>query len=274
MARFLVVASVNADRVWRLAEKLRPGGRHLSTGTAIQIGGAGWYAANAIRGSGHDAVLACTLGEDALGRALFDRVRQTGIDMSAIECVPAIQPLDILLDPDGERTLIFSGTSAKRPMPGLPTRRDFDGIYVNTRSAISAMHCAKDGAPVVVQMPLRDRDGRYPGTHVVVSRSDVSESPRALWERARETTDGRVEGLIITDGPDPIAIVTKDGEVTVPAGPAAPPGRMTIGAGDTFAAHLLTSLGTGRTLIAAAAEAAQAASRWLADRTEPPTIEA
>lgn len=274
MARFLVVASVNADRIWTLAEKLRPGGRHMCTGTTTQVGGAGWYAANALRAAGHGVTLACVLGEDDIGRALFRRLQDLGIDTTAVRRTPRTHSYDIFVDPDGERTLVFANALANRPLPTLPDRSDFDGAYVNTWSAISVMPQVRTDAPVLVQLPLRDRAGRYPGTHVVVSRSDTSDAPRTVWARALETTGGQAKGLVLTDGPAPLLVITRETECSVPPGPAAPAGRMTVGAGDTFAAHLLAGLSMRKSTEAAAASAAKAASLWLAERPEPPTIEA
>jgi len=272
MARFLVVASVNADRIWTLAEKLRPGARHMRTSLTTQIGGAGWYAANALRAAGHEVTLACVLGEDAIGRALFQRLRDLGIDMSVCMRTAATHAYDILVDPDGERTLIFGNTA--RPVPTLPERGAFDGAYVNCWAPISATACVRSDAPVLLQLPLRDRTGRYPGTHVVVSRSDTQETPRAVWSRAQETTDGQAKSLIVTDGPSPITVLTADRAVLVSPGPPAPNGQVTIGAGDTFAGHLVARLASEATIEAATAEAAQAASRWLAMRPAPAIIEA
>jgi sugar/nucleoside kinase (ribokinase family) len=268
MARFLVVASVNADRIWTLAEKLRPGARHLRTGLTTQIGGAGWYATNALRTAGHEVTLACAIGEDAIGQKLFRRLRDLGIDTSAIARTPATHAYDILVDPDGERTLVFG--NAVRPIPVLPERGDYDGAYVNCWAPISVTACVREGAPILVQLPLRDRTGRYPGTHVVVSRSDTDETPRTLWTRAQTTTGREVQGLIITDGPSPILVVSAGREIFVPPGPPAPEGQVTVGAGDTFAAHLLAGLNRG--VATAAAEAAQTASRWLATRPPPVII--
>lgn len=274
MARFLVVASVNADRIWTLAEKLRPGGRHAYTGIGIRIGGAGWYSSNALKAAGHDVTLATVIGEDAIGTAILDRLRALGIDTSAVRRTPKTNTYDILCDPDGERTLIFDGAQASRPLPVLPEGAGFDGAYVNAWSAISAMPCVRSGAPVLVQLPLRDRVGRYPGTHVVVSRSDTGDAPRAVWARAEHAAGGQLGGLVFTDGPSPLLIVTPSGEATVPSGPAAPPGQITVGAGDTFAGHLVAELAGGAALDKAAANAAVAASRWLGTRPAPVTIEA
>lgn len=273
MARFLVVASVNADRIWTLAEKLRPGGRHACVGTTTQIGGAGWYASNALRGAGHEVLLACVLGEDAIGEAIHLRLRDLGVDTRAVRWTPRTNTYDILVDPDGERTLVFAQTQASRPLPMLPERADFDGAYVNCWSPISAMPCVRRGAPVLVQLPLRDRVGRYPGTHVVVSRSDTAEPPHAVWAQARQTTGATLGGLVLTDGPSLLTVVTPEGATSVPPGPPAPPGQVTVGAGDTFAGHLIARLASGAALDAAAAEAAMAASRWLGTRPAPTTIE-
>ena len=273
MARFLVVASVNADRIWTLAEKLRPGGRHAYTGTSIQIGGAGWYASNALRAAGHEVMLACVLGEDAIGDAIHHRLKDLGVGTRTVRWMPRTNTYDILVDPDGERTLVFAHAQASRPLPMLLETGDFDGAYVNCWSPISAMPCVRKGAPVLVQLPLRDRVGRYPGTHVVVSRSDTTDAPRAIWARAEQATGGPLGGLVLTDGPSPLLVVTPKGETTVPSGPAAPPGQVTVGAGDTFAGHLVARLADGATLEAAAAEASGAASRWLGSRPPPATIE-
>ena len=273
MARFLVVASVNADRIWTLAEKLRPGGRHAYTGTSIQIGGAGWYASNALRAAGHEVALASAIGEDAIGTEIIERLQKLGIDTQAVRRTPKTHAYDILVDPDGERTLFFDGARAARPLPSLPDGAVFDGAYVNAWSAISAMPCVRPGSPVLVQLPLRDRAGRYPGTHVVVSRSDTSDAPHAVWAQAEHATGGRLDGLVMTDGPSPLLVVTPTDEVAVPPGPAAPPGQITVGAGDTFAAHLVAQLASGAVLATAAAEASLAASRWLCTRPAPATIE-
>ncbi len=274
MARFLIVASVNADRIWALAEKLRPGGRHMCTGTTTQVGGAGWYAANALRAAGHEVALACVLGEDDIGQALFRRLQDLGIDTSTVRRTPRTHAYDIFVDPDGERTLVFATALTERPLPILPERRDFDGAYVNCWAPISATSSVRRNAPVLIQLPLRDRIGFYPGTHVVVSRSDTGEPPRTVWSRALETTGGQAKGLILTDGPAPLLVVTREAETSISPGPAAPPGRMTVGAGDTFAAHLLAGLSAATSAEAAAATAAQIASHWLAERPEPPTIDA
>ncbi len=273
MARFLVVASVNADRIWKLAEKLRPGGRHPYSGKSIRIGGAGWYAVNALRGAGHEVALASAIGDDAIGAAIFERLKNLDIDTSAVRRTPKTHAYDILVDPDGERTLFFDGAQSARPLPALPEGAAFDGAYVNAWSAISAMPCVRPGAPVLVQLPLRDRTGRYPGTHVVVSRSDTSDTPQAVWARAEHAAGGRLDGLVLTDGPSPLLVVTPTGETRVPSGPAAPAGQITVGAGDTFAAHLVAHLAEGAQLHSAAAEASLAASRWLCMRPAPTTIE-
>ena len=273
MARFLVVASVNADRIWTLAEKLRPGGRHAHAGISVRIGGAGWYSANALKAAGHEVALASVIGEDAIGKAIFERLNKLGIDTGAVRRTAKTNTYDILADPDGERTLIFDGSQANRPLPVLPEGAIFDGAYVNAWSAISAMPCVRKGAPVLVQLPLRDRVGLYPGTHVVVSRSDTTDAPRAIWTRAQQATGGQLGGLVLTDGPSPLLVVTPKGETTVPSGPTAPPGQVTIGAGDTFAGHLVARLASGATLEAATAEASGAASQWLGSRPAPATIE-
>ncbi len=273
MARFLVVASVNADRIWTLAEKLRPGGRHAHAGSSIRIGGAGWYAANALRALGHDVTLASVIGDDAIGTAIVGRLEKLGIDTSAVRRSPKTHAYDILVDPDGERTLFFDGTQADRPLPVLPEGAGFDGAYVNAWSAVSAMACVRSGAPVLVQLPLRDRTGRYPGTHVVVSRSDTSDAPRQVWARAQRAAGGSLGGLVLTDGPSPLMILTDKTETIVPSGPAAPDGQITVGAGDTFAGHLVAQLASGAALPAAAAAASLAASRWLGTRPAPATID-
>ena len=274
MRRFLVVASVNADRQWRLSEKLKPGGRHDCADVTTRIGGSGWYAANALRAAGHEVTLACLIGEDAIGRALLSVLARSGIGTGGVTRIPQGTQYDILVEPDGERTLICRRPPEARVAPTLPAQTGFDGAYVNTPVGLSALPCVRPGAPIVVQLPLRDGSGRTPGTHVVVSRSDVRERASALWTKAEATADGHLRGLVITNGPASLTLMTANGQTTVPAGPRAPDGSVTIGAGDTFAAHLLAELGGGATLEQAAASAARSASQWLATRTEPPAIEA
>ncbi|MFD2252340.1 sugar/nucleoside kinase (ribokinase family) [Pseudochelatococcus lubricantis] len=279
MARILVLGHVHHDRVWRLDRPLVSGARlHWQT-RETRLGGGGFNTASALRNLGHDVVLATALTDDAGGHAAIAALRRLGIDTRHVRLVAGeTQLVEILLDPEGERTIVFSASHVRPAIP-VPANADFDAAYINARAYDEAGLAALESLPLVVaQFPL-SQAMPMPATVVVGSRADLA--PRAasdLWPAAERVTGGRAEWLVLTDGPGPVTVTDGRSEALAPV-----PRRLDLpdmtGAGDCFAAGLVAAL-AGRSaldiglLLEAAGEANAATARLLADRDRvlPPVL--
>lgn len=261
MAGFLLVASAHIDRVWHLEGPLVPGGRQRHRHVEWRYGGGGFHTGSVLLALGHRVALATALSDDADGRRHHRALARRGFAMEASETVAQpTEPLEILLDPAGERTILLPARPRRMTGP-IPTE-GFDYIYLNVRHRPD--YPAAAAPRVVTQMPL-DPGERRPAAVVIASRSDFVISDAALFERARATAGPDFRHLVVTAGAEPVTILSAGGAEHVPV-PPLPPGTDTTGAGDFFAAGLLDGLARGLPVAAAAANGASVAARVLSDR--------
>jgi sugar/nucleoside kinase (ribokinase family) len=266
MAVVLVAARCNLDRVWRLAMPLKPGGRHSYRSVEERYGGGGTYTGSALAALGHSVRLAGTLADDDRGRRYRADLSARGFDVSALRPVPgATVPMEILLDPLGERTIVAPVAVEHAPLATL----DLDGVdllYVNVRRvAPGLLEAAADRLPVIAQVPLEAGEQR--SCHWLVgSASDLSEKLGAdPFGFGRAIAGDRLEALVVTGGPAPVRVWTAEGgmQVAPAALPAVPDSS---GAGDVFAGALADGRLRGLPVREAVAAACDFAVRFLADR--------
>ncbi|GGK25424.1 carbohydrate kinase family protein [Salinarimonas ramus] len=272
--RILVVGNANCDRVLVLREALRPGGRHPLASVTERTGGAGYHAGAAIARLGGEAVLSARIAPDARGDQLLADVRAREIRTETIvRDHPRTTPLEILVEPDGRRTILFEpGAGAAATWPDASTA-PFDGLYVNTHAPMPthAPALVRPGGPILAQLPLvhggREAEATHPAPLVIASadeRPDVA--PDEVWRAAARATGGRVERLVLTDGPRPIRVLDAHGVAAeVPVRPIS--GLDTTGAGDFFAGALVLALARGRAVADACAEASAGTALLLEART-------
>lgn len=267
MAKILIIASVNLDRVWRLNAPLRSGGRAAYQDVEFRFGGGGFNSGRALRACGHDVSLLTSLADDAAGRACRAALERIGVDTRFIEMRPGeTVPVEVFLDPSGERTILGRARRGSR-YPDPPTI-DADLIYINAHGLSEAIIAALDRAPrVISQFPL-SREHR-PAQTLIASGSDMPESADNLWEEARRIVGPRLDRVVRTRGAGPVDLIESDTRTSIEI-ETAPDIKDTIGAGDYFAAGYVDGVARGWTPADSIRQGAAIAARWLSAGPERP----
>lgn len=268
MAEILVAGHVGVDRVWRLDRRLRTGERLRCLERTLRIGGGAANTGAALAVQGHRPVIAARLATDRTGEDLLQTLIRGGLDTRGVERVPgATVPGEILLDPDGERTLI-GGPARLRVLPAGLAAMPGPIVYLNF-AALAAPETLRGLLTrpwVVAQMPLATAEAR-PAHVLIASRSDVGAVPAAaLWAQRRQLDGEALRFLVVTDGPRGVERADATGVRHFPGLP--PVAGDTIGAGDFFAAGLLDALAHGVAPDQAVQHAQHTAARLLEKRPE------
>lgn len=261
MARIIVVGNANVDRIWWLDRPLAPGGRLSCRATEERYGGGGYNTGLVLLDLGHEVILVTSLYDDDKGRSYLDDLGRRGFNTDFVDLVPgATQAVEILVDPDGERTII---APAGRRRPGIETLPPVDAslVYLNARAmSAAALRRLDDFEQVVSQYPLFAES--RPANILIASRSDVKGTARTAWQAAAEIAGPRLETLVLTSGMRPIEVVSRQDSVVVDVPPAAPV-RDTTGAGDYFAGGYIDAIVRGFDAGAAALAGCKAAASRL-----------
>jgi sugar/nucleoside kinase (ribokinase family) len=266
VARILIVGSVNIDRVWWLDAPLRAGARLSYDRIERRYGGGGYYTGLTLAVLGHDVRLLTRLAGDDDGRRCLAMLEQAGLDTSLVTMVDGkTTPLEILLDPSGERTIIFP-SRARRPLISAIPETDADLAYINAhRVDPAASEALLTRHPVVSQFPLGAGE-RRPAHVLIASRSDIAlDASATLFAAARARAGVSLCSLVLTDGANPVRVVGEAGEMRLPV-PFCPPVAETIGAGDVFAGGFIDAYVRGASEAEAARRGSETAVRFLADR--------
>jgi sugar/nucleoside kinase (ribokinase family) len=265
VARILIVGSVNIDRIWWLNAPLRAGTR-LSYDRIERRYGGGYYTGLALAALGHDVRLLTRLAGDDDGRRCLAMLEQTGLDTSLVTMTDdKTTPLEILVDPSGERTIVFP-SRARRPLISSIPVTGADLAYINAhRMDPAASEALLTRHPVISQFPL-GAGARRPAHVLIASRSDIAlDAPAALFAAAHARAGASLRSLVLTDGANPVRVVGEAGEVRIPV-PFCPPVAETIGAGDVFAGGFIDAYAGGASEAEAARRGSEIAVRFLADR--------
>ncbi|MQX36557.1 carbohydrate kinase family protein [Roseospira navarrensis] len=248
MARLWVIGNVNADEVVHLDAPPWPGAHIAGRPGGERLGGGGANGAVALARAGHAVTLHACVGDDATGAAMVAACGAEGLDVSGLRRLPGratSRPL-ILIDPDGERTLIARRTVSTADLDPPPADDGrVAGLLVKAASSALVPLMAgltARGVPVVAHAPPASM-ASWPATVWVTSESEPSAlDPAAPWASARARAGAALRWVVVTRGAAGATAFGPDGaEVT---GPAAPVARVvdTTGAGDVFAAGLLHGL--------------------------------
>jgi sugar/nucleoside kinase (ribokinase family) len=258
----MVVGNANVDRIWWLDRPLVPGGRLSCQSIEKRYGGGGFNTGLVLLDLGHEVVLVTRLYDDDEGRAYLNDLGKRGFNTDFVSLVPgATAAVDILVDSNGERTII---APASRRRPAIETLPSIEAslVYLNIRQMSSAaLRQLEDFDRVVSQYPLSTE--RRPANVLIASRSDVKGTAQTAWQTAAEIAAPRLETLVLTSGMQPIEIVSQEHSVVVEVPPAAPV-RDTTGAGDYFAGGYIDAIVRGLDAGAAALAACKIAALRLA----------
>jgi sugar/nucleoside kinase (ribokinase family) len=242
MAGILLAGSVGADRIWVLDRKLRPGARLQCRERVLRLGGGAANTGAVLAELGHRPVIASVVGSDATADAMLAALVAAALEVGAIERRDGpTQAGEILLDPDGERTLI-GGAHRRRALPEAVFSRDWSMLYVNIAYLLEPERLAgfRDRPWVIAQLPL-DLDEPRPAHALIASRSDIADLPaELLWRRRKEIDGDGLRWIVVTDGGRGVELVDAQGVRHFPT--QADAVADTIGAGDFFAAGLIDAL--------------------------------
>ncbi len=262
MARIMVVGNANVDRIWWLDRPLVASSRLSCQATEERYGGGGYYTGLALLDLGHEVILVASLYDDDKGRCYLKDLDRRGFNTDFITLVPGTTPsVEILVDPHGERTIIAPAGRNRPAIDSLPPV-DVSMVYLNARGmSAGALRQLDDFEHVVSQYPLFAE--RRPAHVLIASRSDVKGEARTAWGAAAEIAASRLETLVLTNGMQPVEIVSREHSVFVDVPPAGPV-RDTTGAGDYFAGGYIDAIARGLDAGAAALAACKVAALRLA----------
>ncbi|MCK0207071.1 PfkB family carbohydrate kinase [Starkeya koreensis] len=270
MGHVLVVGSVNVDRIVRIARPLGAGGRVSVLGAHWRCGGGGFATGAALLALGHRVSLVATLSADAAGEACRAVLAQLGFDLRYLAASEApTVPLEIFVDPAGERTIVAPAASEARRLTTLPALAA-DLAYINVRRAEAGVLDALAGrCRVVAQVPLEAGE-RRPAEALIASASDHAFAlGEGAFDHARRIGGDGLKVLVATDGARPVHLSEAHGRMQVPLAPVELPEggpRDSTGAGDVFAAGFIDGCLRGEPYAACAQRGSEIAARFLADR--------
>jgi ribokinase len=253
------VRFANVDRVPRAGEVV-----HACDAFEEPAGGGAVAAVQLARLAGA-ALLVTALGEDELGRSSLSRLRELGVEPSAVRRAAETRKAVTLVDAERERTIMTFG---ERLQPlggdaGLPWSElaRMDGVYF-TAGDLSALREAR-AARVLVASP---RAYEALGHGVRIDALVLSEDDEIERQEAARAQD-EAELVVFTEGERGGRYRTRAGESgswTATAPPSEPVDS--YGCGDSFAAGLTYGLAAGMAVPAALAVASRCGAVCLTGR--------
>lgn len=264
--RVMVIGHINHDRIWRLTEPLRAGGRIAWSSRETRLGGGGYFTARRLLDLGHDVALLSNLMRDIHGENALAELKTAGFDTTLITRRDGETDFaDILLDPTGERTILSSERRLSRTFL-LDDPVTANAVYVNAPKLPPTILASLEETPLVVsQLPLREGEPR-PCDVMVGSKADLPGLAIAdVWTMARKLGANRLGHLVMTDGPASITVYDGTAEATVTLARTVSV-RDTIGAGDSFSGSLMNALLSGANVQTASKIAGDETTDWLEGR--------
>jgi ribokinase len=249
-ARLLCVGDIDIDIILRVP---RLPGRDQKVDGERVAQSAGGMAANVAVGAGRLGTptrMLGAVGDDAMGREALDRLGREALDLDhvVVRVGAATFFCIIMVDADGEKSLVKVVSPAYLPQPGDLTREAFAGVehvhltFTRHELAIRAIELArKAGASVSLDLEAADLPPGGGRVGELLERIDllfVSEYSRADLEAALGPLDPRPGRTVVT------TLGARGARVEGAGAPVELPGHAvpvtdTSGAGDAFAAAFL-----------------------------------
>ncbi|NPD17407.1 hypothetical protein HOY34_19665 [Xinfangfangia sp. D13-10-4-6] len=260
----MVVGHINHDRIWRLSERLVSGGRQRWTEREISRGGGAFFTGNRLHELGHRVEYVSALASDAMGQETFAALQAAGFGTAHIaRGAPATVLTEILLAPDGERTILQApGRQPVFDLSGPPP--EAGAAYLNIHHIGAGLREALSHLDLVLlQLPLI-ADAEIAADYAITSAADFADlTPGEILARARGVCGARLRALILTDGPGPVLLLPVQGDAqTIPINRPLVL-KNSIGAGDSYAGGLCHALSLGMSPAQAVEHAGTLARDWL-----------
>lgn len=268
MARIQIVARINLDVVVRLDGAVSSGAQLKGQFDQGRLGGGGSNTGAALAYAGHHVALFADVGGDAGGTAMLGELAGLGIDVSRVRrLAEPTPPVLVLLDPDGERTII-RGRPSLVPPPRLPDPSEpADALYAKAYGpGVADLLRARLGSCLVVSHAPPAGTTDWPAHVMVDSAAHMTEEALAdPYAAARRLAGKALRWMVVTDGPRGATAFGPGGQVHVPAQPATVVDS--TGAGDVFTAGLIHGLVGGAPM----RDALSTGARWAALSVASPT---
>jgi sulfofructose kinase len=269
MAKIILLANLNCDRILLLDKPLQTGGRFHYQDGGQRLGGGGANTGLGLAWAGHDVALVSQVGRDDMGDWLLAEAGTQGIDCRLVQRREGNTcEMLLVVTPDGERTII----RPQRPVFELaapPKWQKWDAFYINSSAegAVSWARTALDHCLVVAQLA---KDERARPCHVLLtSMADLQgRSQLSPWEYGKRIAGDSLRYFIVTDGANYASCYSAAGELCVPCVPAEVVD--TTGAGDAYAAGIIHGLCSGMDIAAAMHEGAMWAAFAVASESSIP----
>lgn len=261
MAEVAVFGTAAADVIVRVPRLPRPGDHLSATSLGWRLGGGSANLACALAAAGHRVEFVGPFGNDPMANLLLAELERRGVGTSRSFRAEAPTPRAlILLDPSGERTILGLDQEFSTdvyPLLGAPEVGTVDGVHVETYVRFPTAIADRAPNALVVLTPPVPGAAHWPADILVGSErqypSGWSEAP---FEAARAIAGPRLRWVVVTRGPQGADAYGPHHSVHVDARPARQVDA--TGAGDAFAAGLMSMLLTGHDIGAAMHVAAEA----------------
>jgi sugar/nucleoside kinase (ribokinase family) len=248
MADILVFGTVAADIIVRVPA-LPAAGDHV--GGALlgwRLGGSSANLAAALAADAHAVELVSVLGNDVVADELVEALHALGVSTTHCVRAPARSPRALIfVDGNGERAIVGldrgSATDAL-PLPNLPERSASCVFVESYRRFPTSVAQRWPEALLVATLPSVEAT-EWPADLMIGSERQVP----ARWDAdpfrsARAVAGSRLRWVVVTRGARGADVFGPDSAIHTPARPARQ--ADTTGAGDAFAAGLITTLLAGR----------------------------
>ena len=246
MASIAVVGSIACDDVVQLAAPLRAGGHLNGRPAGTRLGGGGANAAVALAAAGHHTTLVCAVGRDPDGDRLLAELERAGVDVTAVVRAdgPTTRSL-VLLDPDGERTVINVARCEEDAPPSRLQELAVDAVYVRSRRAdLAPLLARKASACLVVAHVPPVVPASRPAHVIVASASDITPDELGAPLALGAAVAGPIaRWTVVTEGAAGARACSATEVIAAPAERVV--AVDTTGAGDAFAAGLVHALISG-----------------------------
>lgn len=260
MAEVTVFGTAAADVVLRVPRLPLPGEQLPATSLGWRLGGGAANVACGVAAAGHRVQLVGARGNDAIAEALVQALQKRGVRIDQLSRVDVPSPRAlILLDGDGERTILTIDTgfaTAAYPLSRLHIPR-VDGIYLESYARFPTSIAEQAGQALVVVAPPAPQARHWPADIVIGSERQFPKDWRqAPFAPVQAVAGPRLRWVVITRGARGADAYAAAEVIHVDARPARQ--LDTTGAGDAFAACLLSALVSGAAMTEAMTLAAAA----------------
>jgi sugar/nucleoside kinase (ribokinase family) len=260
MADVAVIGTAAADVILRVTDIPEPGQHVSAASLGWRLGGGSANLACALAADGHRVELVGPLGTDAMGAALLVELVRRGVGTGRTYRVAEPSPRAlILLDSSGERTIVGvdEGFSTRiYPVADIPELGAVDACYVETYRRFPTSIAERAPDALLVTTPPAHGGGAWPADILVGSEQDYpADWAVAPYQRGRDVAGRRLQWVVVTRGLRGADAFGPDVVVHVDAQPVEQVDA--TGAGDAFAAGLMSGLLAGLAIEDALGRAAE-----------------